>query len=156
MTDEFEEMMRAGGLMGSAFEVDEEDVFATGVIPPSVDDHWACHLLEGVVQFTACLYAADYVAPYVEEEVEGFARVMEVGLVQYLWERYGGVLPALGSPEDVELMVWVRHTCGRAAQGLERFLAVHGIRKVSLPVLIDGHGWTWLSLDAGMDDDDLG
>lgn len=130
------------------------DIFKTGILPPSVDDHWAMHLLEGIVQFTAYLYAGDYVAEYVEDEADGgmpgYGLVMKMGLGPYLAITLGGdAPPEHGSPADLELMAWVRVSCGRAAVALERYLAAHGIAKMTVPVYLNPHGWYPMSLVAG-------
>ncbi len=153
MTDEFDEILHEAGFDAEQFEVGDGDVFATGIIPPSVDDHMAWHLLEGLVQFTACLYAGDEIAPAVEVEAAGFELVMEIGLHEFCLVTYGSPQgPELHTPEDVEFMAWVRVAAGQCAIQLERFLAGHGIRKLMIPVELTGHGWYPLSITAGEHD----
>lgn len=141
MSDEFESMMTAEFGADLFAEDDETSIAPHGVLPPSVDDHSAVHLLEAEVQLTAFLYAQGFVGDYTEAVCPELGRCLLVGLGSYTREVFPDEMPELGSPEDIEWMAWVRLAAGQAALGLEAFLDAHGIPKVTVYVHLTNHGW---------------
>jgi hypothetical protein len=154
MSDEFD------SIMAQAFDPDsfdsEDSIVDHGILPTTVDNHMAVHLLEAEMQLAIFLYAQEYAIDSVEPEAApGLERALRVGLMAYNNEyrhAHGAqefTPEAVGDAVDTEFLAWVRLSAGQLALALERFLAAHGLDRVTVMVHLSGHGWYPFTIGAG-------